>query len=182
MRTHTVLSSLAVFAVWTASVVWATEPTKAPAAKTETATTARLSADEIARQLGVTTAELKQLRKLGFADSEIFTQVVENQRTARQVVLEREIINELAKALAEANVKSYKLSASEQSAQRERSMKAALAKVRRDYQTNREELRRILAGTSLLNPQEMKRCLGIPLFDTDNLRRVVGTSLFGDEQ
>jgi hypothetical protein len=139
------------------------------------------SAEDVAKRLGVSVPELKRLRQLGFADSEIATQVIENKRTARQVITEREVINELAGSLAQVNVRVYKLSASEQSAERERAMKAALNKVRRERKTTREELRRIVAGTSLFTPEEVKRYLGIGLFDTDNLRRVVGTSVFGEE-
>jgi hypothetical protein len=138
------------------------------------------AAEAFAKQMGITVAELKRLRQLGFADSEIATQLIENKRTAQQVITEREIVNELASALADANVRAYKKSASEQASERERSMRAALAKVRRDRKVSREELRRVLAGTSLVTPKDMRRLLGFPLFDTDNLRRA-GTSVFGEE-
>ena len=139
------------------------------------------SAEDVAKRLGVSVPELKRLRQLGFADSEIATQVIDNKRTARQVITEREVINELARSLADVNVRVYKLSASEQTAEGERAMKAALAKVRRERRASREELRRIVAGTSLFSPEEVKDYLGIGLFDTDNLRRVVGSSVFGEE-
>jgi hypothetical protein len=161
-----------------------TEKAKVPlAAKPKPAAgrAAAAAVEAAARRFGVTVSELKRLRQLGFADSEIAAQLQDGKRTARQIIAERAIIDDLAKALADANARVYKLPASEQDAQRERAMKAALAKVRRDHHAGRDDLRRILAGTSLLTQEETKRLLGPSLFDTDTIRRV-GATLFGDDQ
>jgi hypothetical protein len=142
---------------------------------------AAAAVDEAARRFGVTVDELKQLRQLGFADSEIAAQLSDGKRTARQIITERAVIDDLARALAQVNARVYKLSVSEQNTERERAMKAALARTRRDHHASRDDLRRILAGTSLLTPEETRHLLGPGLFDTDTIRRV-GATLFGEGQ
>jgi hypothetical protein len=118
----------------------------------------------VAESIGVTPAELKRLRELGFGDSEVAFQVKEQKRTARQLILEREVLGDVSKALTEVNARVYQMDKDEQTAERERSMKAALAKVRRDHKMTRDELRRVLASTSFFTPDELKRVLGFSLF------------------
>ena len=128
--------------------------------------------ENAAKQIGVTTTELTRLRELGFADSEISIQINENKRNARQLITEREVVNELAKELVEIDARVFKLSDSEQLAERERALKMALAKIRRDHRTSKDELRRILANTSFFTPEELRRALGPAMFRADDIKRV----------
>jgi hypothetical protein len=170
---------VALGALWLASAgavtTTAGEPPNAPTNNNDKAKDAKprkASVEEAAKAIGVSADELKRLRELGFVDSEIVTQLRDHKRTARQIITEREVVSDVAKAFAEVNARVYQMPEKEQAAERERSLRAALAKVRRDHRTSKEELRRILAGTSFFTPEEMNRVLGAGFFAADELRRV----------
>ena len=76
----------------------------------------------------------------------ILDQTSGKKRTARQVITEREVINDLVKVVADVNVRVSQLPAKQQPTEREALLKDALAKVRRDHRTSREEMRRILGA------------------------------------
>jgi hypothetical protein len=129
--------------------------------------------EEAALQVGVTVPELKRLRQLGFSDPEVATLLQASKRSAHDLITEREVLSEIGKAIDEVSARVYQLPVARQTAEREKTIKAALAKVRRDLRTSRDELRRILASTSYLTPDEQRRFLGGPAFFADdlNLRR-----------
>ena len=129
--------------------------------------------EEAAKRVGVTVDELRRLRALGYLDSEVESLVKSGKRVARDMILEREVLNDLSKALDAANAQVFELSGEKKVQERERAIKAALAKAGKDHRAGREDLRKILSGTSYFTPDELKRLLGPPsLFSTDNLRRV----------
>jgi hypothetical protein len=134
----------------------------------------RVPIEDVAQQLGVSTAELTRLHQLGFADSEVAALIQTHKRTAREMITEREVLNDVGKALDQANAQVYQLPAKQQTPERDRVLKTSLAKIRRDHRAGREEFRRILAGTSFFNADELKRLLGAPSFfnvDDLNLKR-----------
>src|SRR4051812_41609505 len=141
MKTRTVVVGV----LWLAGAAAAGEkPTTTPAGG-EAARVVE-SPEETAKALGVTLAELKQLRAFGYSDSEILHQLTDNKRTARQLITERGVIDTFSKALAEVDARVYQMSASKRNSEREAATRAALAKVRREHRTSRDELRKILAG------------------------------------
>ncbi len=170
MRTRMVVPGV----LWLANVVAleAGEPPKTPATDPKPqAAAAKLEPD--AKKLGLGVAELKRLREFGFTDSEILDQTSGKKRTARQVITEREVINDLVRIVAEVNVRVSRFPAKQQPAEREALLKDALAKVRRDHRTSREEMRRILAGTNFLSSAELDRVLGTSFFGVDGLKSVI---------
>ena len=139
----------------TASAGEPPKPVKPPLSETKAQIEARLDSD--AKAFGVTVAELKRLREFGYSDSEIFTQIKDNNRTARQLITEREVVNDLAKVIAEVNKRVYKMPEQKQAKEREKAMKDAVSKIRRERRTSRDEMREILTKTSFLRDDELKR-------------------------
>lgn len=147
-------------------------PTASEGAAVAPKTPAVSELESAARRVGVTAEELKRLRQLGFTDAEVLTQTQTGQRTARQIITECEVIADAARAVGELNARVAKLPARDQAGERDRGLRSALARIRRERRTTRDELRRILAGTSLLNEEELRRALGPGFFRTDDLLRV----------
>jgi hypothetical protein len=176
--------------LWLAGAVVAAEPPKAadPAAPAPAGAATRVSPtshatdtsavkpprrvplETAAEDLGVTAPELKRLRALGFADSEVAALTQVQKRTPREMITEREVLNDVGKGLDEANARVYQMPPKQAATERDRALRAVIAKVRRDHHASREELRRILSGTSYLTADELKRFLGGPgLFGIDDL-------------
>lgn len=153
MRARTVIFGMTLFA----GAVGADAPshTKAPTSETKAAIEAKLESD--AKVFGVRVAELKRLRQFGYSDAEIHAQITENGRTPRQLIVEREVVNELAKVLADVNQRVYKMPADEQVTEREKAIRDAVTKIRRERRASREELKQILSRTSFLQDNELKR-------------------------
>ena len=100
--------------------------------------------------------------------------VVDRKLTARQLITRREVVNEICKTIEEVNPRVFQLSGSQQSAERDRALKATLARIRHDRKLGRDELRGILDGTSLFAPDELNRLLGGAGFlGVDDLRRMI---------
>ena len=148
-------------ALWLASALAADEPAKTitttpvPAPETQAQLAAKQEAD--AKTFGVTVAELKRLRDYGFSDAELMAQIRENKRTARDLINERVVVDELAKALYEVNQRVYQMPEEKQASEREKALKDAVARLRRERRTSREELRQILSKTSFLRDDQLKR-------------------------
>jgi hypothetical protein len=151
MKTRTVILG----GLWLACNLAADEPPKAPKTEAKTKAEAKLESD--AKTFGVSVADLKKLREFGFADAEIYGHIQENKRTARQLITEREVVDDLAKALAEVNQRVYRMPEKKQASERERAMKDAIAKIRRERKPSREELREILTKTSFLRDDQLRR-------------------------
>lgn len=156
--------------IWLTSVAAAGEPVLTPSNKPKVAKLVQI--ETAAKQLGVSTIELTRLRELGFADSEISNQINDNKHTAHQLITEREVVNDLAKEIVEIDARVFRLPDSEQPAERDRALKSALAKIRRDHRASKDELRRILANTSFFTPEELRRALGPAMFRADDIKRV----------
>lgn len=146
--------------LWIGGTVWAEEPA-APAPVTppppeaRAQVEARLDAD--AKSFGVTRGEMKRLREYGYSDSELRTQLVENKRTARQLITEREVVDDLAKALVEVNKRVYNMPPDQQDEEREKGMRDAVNRIRWTRRASREEIRQILTKTSFLRDDEVSR-------------------------
>ncbi len=154
MRTRMVIFSV----LWLGGTVWADEPpapVTAPPPEPKAQVEARMDAD--AKTFGVTRAEMKRLREYGYSDAELRTQLVENKRTARQLITEREVVDDLAKALVEVNKRVYNMPPDEQDAEREKGMRDAVNRIRRTRRATREEIRQILTKTSFLRDDEVSR-------------------------
>lgn len=145
-------------ALWLAGALGADDPAKSPKStvpETKAQIAARLETD--AKTFGVSVAELKKLREFGYADAEIMALTVEQKRTARQLITEREVVDDLAKVIAEVNQRVYKMSESRQASEREKALRDAVTKIRRERRASRDELRQILTKTSFLRDDELKR-------------------------
>jgi hypothetical protein len=155
---------------------------KKAAAIAEAARRTAAEVEKTSKLLGISPDELKRLHELGFADAEVANLLHTQKRTARQLIIEREVLSDVSRALAEVNARVHQMSAKEQAAERERAMRAALARVRRERRTSKDDLRKILAQTSFFTPDELKRCLGSSfLAGADDLRRVIFNGDSDDE-
>ena len=83
--------------------------------------------------------------------------IVDNKRTARQLIIEREVVDDLAKALVEVNKRVYGMPPEKQETERDKGMRDAVNRVRREHRASREEIRQILAKTSFLRDEELSR-------------------------
>ena len=144
--------------LWLCGTVVADEPPgpiPAPSPDSKAEFEAKMDAD--AKTFGVSRTELKRLREFGYSDLELKTQLVDNKRTARQLITEREVVDDLAKALVEVNKRVYNLPPEEKDAAREKAMKDAVNRIRWMRRASREEIRQILTKTSFLRDEEVNR-------------------------
>lgn len=162
MKTRTVFLGV----LWLGGLTSAGEPAK------EAKPSKITSIEADSKALGLSVPDLTRLRQLGFADPEIAYQTAELKRTPRQMITEREVINDMSKAYTDMEERVHKLPYDQRAAERESTIKATLTRVRRDHRTSRDDLRKILANTNFLTADETKRYLGPGLFSVDTLERV----------
>ncbi len=153
MRPRMFLLGLVLFA----GAVRADEPAKPLPLTPETKAEIEARLDASAKTFGVTRAEMKKLRDFGYSDVELTFQLNDNKRTARQLILEREVVDDLAKALVDVNKRVYGMPADQQETERDKGMRDAVNRIRREHRASREEIRQILSKTSFLRDEEISR-------------------------
>ncbi len=138
-----------------AGMLAADEPAKPSAPEPKPAAEATVETD--VKDLGLSASDLNRLREFGYSDPELVIQIKDNKRTARQLILEHEILEQLSKVIADVSQRVVNQPAEKQAAEREKSLKGAITKIRWERKASKAELREILAKSSFLTEDELKR-------------------------